>query len=184
MWQEVLDFWFDGDEKKWWVKSDEFDERIRDKFSDLIAAVAAGNHDDWWDNPDSCLAAIIVLDQFSRNAFRGTPASFANDLKARSFAKRGIANGFDLGFPPEKRFFFYMPLEHSEAPDDQEMSIAVFERLNVGIESEMTVNLVDYAYKHKAIIDRFGRYPHRNDILGRTCTDEETEFLTQPGSSF
>ena len=180
---EVLACWFDGDSKKWWVKDEAFDAKIRERFGPLMATLREGV-DDWLSTPRSCLAAIIVLDQFSRNAFRGTPDMVSADELARGICKHAIAKGYDLTFTGPERMFIYMPLEHSEHRDDQVMSVACFERFHDDEQSEMSESIVDYAHKHRAIVDRFGRYPHRNENLGRTSTPEEIEFLKGPNSSF
>jgi len=124
----------------------------------------------------TALAATIVLDQFSRNMFRGTPAAFAADAQALAIAEAAIARGFDVGLPPERRQFFYLPFEHAEDPGLQARCVELFTPL--GEEA------VRWAMAHKVIIDRFGRFPHRNAILGRASTPEEIEFLRGPNSSF
>lgn len=188
--QSILDFWFDGDEAKWWKKDPEFDQKVREQFGDAIEAAHDGELDDWMNGYESCLAAIILLDQFTRNAFRGTARMFESDVKARAFAKVAIVKGFDLKAHSPllseqvRRGFFYMPLMHSEHDDDQAMSIACFERFASESQSDGPKKTLDFAHKHKAIIDQFGRYPHRNEILGRTSTEAEIEFLKGPGSSF
>ena len=133
--------------------------------------------DSWLSAPRGWLAAILVLDQFPRNLFRGDARAFATDEAALGLAKRAIAEGIDLKLTPAQRSFVYMPFQHSEEKADQARSIELFTALG------NPLNL-DFAIRHKDIIDRFGRFPHRNAILGRTTTDEEATFLKQPGSSF
>ncbi len=131
----------------------------------------------WLVEPDGYLAAILVLDQFPRNMFRGDSRAFAADAAALALAKRAIAEGIDARLSPEQRAFLYMPFQHSEDAADQERSVQLFTALG------NLLNL-DFALRHKAIIDRFGRFPHRNAILGRATTQDEAAFLKEPGSSF
>lgn len=181
---EVLSFWF-GDtlemRKAWFTKNLDFDAEIRSRFLPLYEQAASDQLDAWSDSPKSCLALVIVLDQFPRNLFRGTPRSFATDLKALNIAKRAIAAQVDQQFPPVQRFFFYLPLEHSENLDDQNESVRLCEQFRDNPELK---DICDYALRHRAVIERFGRFPHRNQILDRPSTPEEIEFLKQPGSSF
>ncbi|MBW4443682.1 MAG: DUF924 domain-containing protein [Plectolyngbya sp. WJT66-NPBG17] len=181
---EVLSFWFGETlemRKAWFVKNPEFDAEIRSRFLNTYEQAASDQLDAWIDSPESCLALVIVLDQFSRNMFRGTPRSFATDPKALKIAKRAIAAQFDQQVPPIQRFFFYLPLEHSENLDDQNESVRLYEQLRDNPELKDTY---DYALRHRVVIERFGRFPHRNQILDRPSTPEEVEFLKQPGSSF
>ncbi|GAP98557.1 DUF924 family protein [Leptolyngbya sp. NIES-2104] len=181
---EVLSFWF-GDKlemrKVWFVKNSDFDTEVRSRFLPLYEQAASDQFDGWIDSPESCLALIIVLDQFPRNMFRGTPRSFATDSKALKIAKRAIAQKFDQQVPPIQRFFFYLPLEHSENLDDQNESVRLYEQFRDSPELKETY---DYAIRHRDVIERFERFPHRNQILDRPSTPEEIEFLKQPGSSF
>lgn len=172
---EVLRFWF-ADPDRWWVKDPAFDAEIRDRFGALHAAIERGEHEAWLDTPRGALAYVIVLDQFSRNIFRGTPGMFAADARALAATNAAIARGHDAALSPQERGFLYMPLMHSEALADQDRSVALFGALGTG--------QLDYAERHRDIVRRFGRFPHRNAILGRASTPEELEFLTQPGSSF
>ena len=175
----VLDFWFrEAGPEAWFKRSDAFDETCRDRFLALHEDAAAGRLDGWAGTADGALALLILLDQLPRNMFRGSPRAFATDPKARGIARDAIAAGFDLALPAERRIFVYLPLEHSEDPDDQRDCVALV-RERIG-DAEM----IDYAERHLAIIARFGRFPHRNAILGRPSTEEEQEFLAQPGSSF
>lgn len=176
--QAVLDFWFaevgpDG----WYAASDTRDATIRDRFGPLLAAAAACELSGWRTTTDGRLAEIIVLDQFARNIHRGKPAAFANDPLALGLAQEAIARGLDGDLPPERRAFLYMPFMHSESLAIHAVAIALFTA------ASLQENL-DFELKHKAILDRFGRYPHRNAILGRPSTPAEIAFLDEPGSSF
>lgn len=181
---EVLSFWF-GDKlemrKEWFTKNPDFDSEVRSRFLPLYEQAASNQLDDWSNSPESCLALIIVLDQFPRNMFRDTPRSFATDAKALGIAKDAIAQQFDQQVSPVQRFFLYLPLEHSENLDDQNESVRLFEQFKGNPELE---EVYDYALRHRAVIEQFGRFPHRNQILDRSSTAEEIEFLKQPGSSF
>ncbi len=195
--EDILDFWFGqldelgcaspNQRKLWWTKSNAFDQAIRSKFLAEYEAVAAGDRESWRNSPRGALAYIIVLDQFSRNMFRNTAEMFDADPLAREVCCEGLDAGFDeeLGF--DERVFFYLPLEHSEEVADQERCLEVFEALCATAPESLQADAeyyLDYAKRHRAIIDRFGRYPHRNEILGRVSTEEELEFLKEPGSSF
>ncbi|MBD2462190.1 DUF924 domain-containing protein [Oscillatoria sp. FACHB-1407] len=186
---EILDFWFGNPiesysqrKKLWFVKDLSVDQTLRDRFLSTYEQAAAGELDNWQSQPSSCLALIIVLDQFPRNIFRGEPRAFATDPQARIIAKGAIARGFDQQLEPIQRFFFYLPLEHSEDLADQHQSIALYQALVVDF-PELQDGL-EYAIRHRDVIQRFGRFPHRNAILNRPSTPEEIEFLKQPGSSF
>lgn len=174
--------------KLWFMKSDETDAEITHRFSATLDALTSGLADDWAAlGPHGRLAAIIVLDQFSRNIYRGRPHAFAQDMQALALTKRGLIAEDDLGLTEVERIFFYLPLEHAESVGEQEESIKHYTRLYETARPDfkpMTKSTLDYALAHKAIIDRFGRYPHRNNILERESTGEELEFLKQPGSSF
>jgi len=193
--EEILHFWF-GDLqnlnlkerlKLWFGGGEETDGRIRDKFeSDLLRAIR-GDYARWEETPRGSLALILLLDQFSRNIYRDTPRAFAQDAMALGVCLRGINQGKDLALHPIERAFFYLPLEHSENLDNQQQSVRAFESLVPSAPEEMKgtfEEFLDYAIRHYEIIKRFGRFPHRNEILGRPSTEEEKEFLTQPGSSF
>ena len=185
--QEVLDFWFgrEGEpgygefREAWFTKDPEFDRLVRDRFEALYEAAAAGDLDDWKEEAWSCLALVIVLDQFPRNMFRGDPRSYATDRKAQETAEYAVDHALDRELPEFQRTFLYMPFMHSEDPAHQRRSVELFRRLG-GNETDSSY----YAVRHMEIIERFGRFPHRNEILGRQTTPEEAEFLTQPGSSF
>ena len=189
---EVLDYWFgeigaDGDVVEdrawlWWEKNPQVDEEIEREFEGTLQAAAAGELEEWQGTARGQLALIILLDQMTRNMYRGTAQMFAYDAQALWLSQEGIAKGYDAQLPLIQRVFFYMPLEHAEDDRAQEMSVAKFAAL--AAEKPSFAHYLDYAHKHKVIIDRFGRYPHRNEILGRETTAEEAAFLTQPNSSF
>ena len=175
---EVIRFWFEDDvrEPDWFAKNADFDARIRDRFLPMHERLAAqGGIDSVAPRP--LLAAVIVLDQFPRNMFRGDPRAYAADPIARRLARTAIDAGFDTAMSTEQRLFLYLPLQHSENAGDQQLAMALMEALG---NEEWT----RYARAHKDIIDRFGRFPHRNAILNRISTPEEIAFLRQPGSSF
>nr|WP_228024197.1 DUF924 family protein [Synechocystis salina] len=187
--KDILNFWFGepnnqdyGKPRKiWFIKNPDFDEEVRSHFYTDYEAAAAGKLDSWQTAPESCLALIILLDQLPRNLFRGQWRSFATDPKALSAAQYAVEQGFDQQMIPIKRWFIYLPYEHSENLEHQRQSVALFEQLREDADSASTI---DYAIRHYQVIEKFGRFPHRNQILGRENTPEETEFLKQPGSSF
>ena len=182
---EVLDFWFGeprgARQKRWFEKDPAFDAEIRARFLPLYEALAGGAPTQWLDAAPSCLARIIVLDQFPRNVFRGSPRAFASDALALAAARHALARGYDRGYLPVERLFAYLPFEHSEALADQERACALCRPLTAFAETD---DAYRYAAAHCDIIRRFGRFPHRNAILGRASTPEELEFLKQPGSGF
>ncbi len=186
---EILDFWFgkpdDADygksRKVWFIKNPEFDQEVRSRFLKDYQQAAAGELDDWKTSPQGCLALIILLDQFPRNIFRGQPQAFATDPQALVYAQHAVAQGFDKQLLPIQRQFIYLPFEHSENLEHQRQCIELFSMLKDHPECSSGV---DYAHRHHKVIERFGRFPHRNEILGRETTPEEAEFLKQPGSSF
>ena len=188
--QAVLDFWFLPPDNpgygqaraQWFRKDDAFDARIAELFGALIAAALDGGLRDWEATPHGALARIIVLDQFTRNVHRGTPRAFAGDEQALALAVSLTQDGLDQQLPPMLRAFAYLPFEHAEDLAMQARAVDLFQRLSQpqpGFES-----MLDYAQRHQEVIARFGRFPHRNAILGRASTPEEVEFLRQPGSSF
>ncbi len=180
---EVLGFWFgtplSGDFQLWWFQSSpETDHKITSRFQDIYHDVVAGKYKDQLQCAEDYLAQIIVLDQFSRNMFRGHAQAFAADPLALSLAKEAVAQGFDQQLPFNgMRAFMYLPYEHSEERADQVESIRLFTALG-------DPNALQYAVAHQVIIERFGRYPHRNQVLGRVSTPDELAFLQEPGSSF
>ena len=185
----VLAFWFGtaddpafaSPRKTWFGRDPAFDADIRDRFGDLYERAAAGEFDHWRDDAASCLALILLFDQFPRNMFRGTPKAFATDARALALARHAVARSYDRGMPPAHRTFFYLPFEHSESLADQHRAVALFEAVEPHPGREEGIR---YAILHRDIIARFGRFPHRNPILGRDSTAEEIAFLQQPDSSF
>lgn len=176
--QDILEFWFNPENQpNWFAKSNNFDVLIEKKFKDIHLAASQAELWQWRTTAKGRLAEIIVLDQFSRNLFRDSGLAFAQDALALALAQEAIAQGLDLLLSPEQRSFLYMPFMHSESTKIHQSALKLFEQLGNPINLE-------FEKKHKVIIDRFGRYPHRNAVLGRTSTAEELEFLTQPNSSF
>lgn len=174
--KEVIKFWFEEVRpEQYWIKDLEFDKLIEKKFGELHQKANEGELASWRDNPESALAEIIVLDQFSRNIYRDDRRAFASDELALKLAIEAIDKGFDNSLSKEKLLFLYLPFMHSEDKDVHVRAVELFKSKDLDLE---------YEYKHKAIIDRFGRYPHRNKILGRESTEEEIEFLKGPDSSF
>ena len=196
--EEILREWFaeaDGDgwsfseerEKYWFGKNAQVDADLRKRFVTDVERAAAGLLRGWEATPRGRLALIILLDQLPRNIHRGTPAAFAHDAQALQLARDGIDLGHDLQLRPIERSFFYLPFEHAEDPEAQAQAVRLYDALAAGAPPQARERFrvfLDYAVAHKKIIDRFGRFPHRNDILGRDTTDEEASFLKQPGSSF
>ncbi|MGO4329220.1 DUF924 family protein [Cupriavidus sp. 2TAF22] len=189
--QRVLDFWFGAPgsaqwnttRKAWFTKSASFDASVRAALLPLWEAVRAGAHDDWALTPLGACARIVVLDQVPRNVFRHDPRSFATDAQALQAARQVVASGADRLLPtPHHRLFCYMPFEHAESRADQAESVRLMRALRD--DSEGKVDTVAWALKHQAVIGRFGRFPHRNAVLGRENTPEEAAFLREPGSSF
>ncbi len=186
---QILDFWFGKPDeadygkprKVWFTKNPEFDQEVRSRFLIDYQQAAAGHLDDWKASPLGCLALIILLDQFPRNMFRGQPQTFATDPQALAYAQHTVAQGFDKELLPIQRGFVYLPFEHSENLAHQRQAIELFSTLK---DYPECASGVDYAHRHLKVIERFGRFPHRNKILGRETTPEEAEFLKQPGSSF
>lgn len=194
-----MNFWF-GDLKEeevppeelsrmWWAKDEKTDENIGVNFESDLKNAKEGRLREWENNPRGMLALIILLDQFSRNMYRDTPRAFSQDRQALELAVKGVERGFDKELYPVMRVFFYMPFMHSESLEMQDRSLGLFKDLEKDFTfppqlAEMLSTNRDYAERHYAIIERFGRYPHRNKILGRESTPEEFEFLKQPGSSF
>ena len=187
--QEILDFWFGSEDEEgygefreaWFTKDREFDREIRDRFEPVYEEAAGGGLDHWKSEARSCLALIIVLDQFPRNMYRGDARMYAADEKAREAARHAIEQAYDRELSSYGRLFTYLPFEHSEELDDQRLSVELFRGLATEMGSE---DLLGYAVRHLEIVKRFGRFPHRNEILGRRTTPEEAEFLSGPGSSF
>lgn len=186
--QDVLDFWFGAGTAElnqpravWWTRDASFDAEIASRFASLHAKARRGELSHWTQDADASLALVILLDQFSRNLHRGTPDAFVNDAAARAIAGLAIDRGFDRAMLPVRAQFFYLPFMHSEALVDQERCLALFAALPTLPQHE---NSMQFARRHLEIIARFGRFPHRNETLGRTSTAEEIAFLEEPHSSF
>ena len=187
--EAVLDFWFGAlpqgtiteRRKLWFGKSPQTDSLIRMRFADIHQQARQGALGAWLADPRSCLAFVIVTDQLPRNMFRDTPRAFATDGIALDAARHAVANGFDQKLAPVERAFLYLPFEHSENAADQVQAVALFDAMRH--EPEMQ-GFYDYACAHQRIIERYGRFPHRNRILGRISSAEEIAFLQQPGSRF
>jgi uncharacterized protein (DUF924 family) len=194
--EAVLDFWFTPgpadagapdpagpfpQRREWFHKDPAFDALVRERFGDVIAQAVAGGLGEWCDTARGSLARVVVLDQFTRNAFRDTPGAFSGDERARATAVHAIDRGFDRALAPLERWFLYMPFQHSEALEDQQRSVELFRTLaaETGLASQ-----VEWAERHAEVIRLFGRFPHRNAILRRTSSPEEIEFLRSPGSRF
>lgn len=184
---QILDFWFRPDESYgkpplvWFAKNPEFDEALRTRFRTDYELAATGKLNCWQTSPQSCLALILLLDQFPRNFFRGQAKAFATDPQAIAVAKHALTNGFDRQLPYAQRWFVYLPFEHSENLDEQRRSVELFQQLR---EDPASAQPLAFAIRHLGIIECFGRFPHRNPILGRTTTPEEAEFLKELHSSF
>jgi uncharacterized protein (DUF924 family) len=188
--QAVLDFWFGADvdaahvttRKEWFTRDEAFDRRIAGRFGATIERGLRGELDAWTEQPHSAVARIVVLDQFTRNVFRGTPRAFAGDAQALAGASMLVGAGSDEALPTVMRAFAYMPFEHAETLAMQDEAVRLFTRLAAA--DPQFESMLDYAHRHRAVIARFGRFPHRNAILGRRSTAEEIAFLQEPGSSF
>ena len=174
----VIAFWFEEiSPKSWWAADPAFDQLIRTRFGALHQHATAGELCTWRSTPLGRLAEVIVLDQFSRNMHRGTPLAFANDAMALVLAQEAVAAAADQALTPTQRSFLYLPFMHSESKLIHQSAEALYRALGQD-------NNLQFELRHKAIVDRFGRYPHRNAVLGRASSVEEIEFLKQPGSSF
>ncbi|NUN12133.1 MAG: DUF924 domain-containing protein [Myxococcales bacterium] len=194
--QMVLDFWFEGVTQTeipqhridlWFGKSDATDTLLKERFENLVERAADGSLKSWDESPQGRLALVVLLDQFPRNIYRGTPRAFSHDPLARLLVLTGLDHRMDEDLNSAEKLFFYLPLEHTEDKLIQYRSVQCFDHLRKVAPpqlAKMTELFYDYAVKHQVVIDRFGRFPHRNVILGRESTPEEIEFLKQPGSSF
>jgi uncharacterized protein (DUF924 family) len=188
--QAVLDFWFGAEGSaefgqvrvEWFRKDAGFDAQIARRFGAAVQVALAGGLAHWKADTPGRLARVIVLDQFTRNLFRDTPRAFAGDPLALADAQEIVAARLDAALRPEQRVFAYLPFEHDEALASQDRSVQLFSAL--ALESPALATMLDYAHKHRAVIERFGRFPHRNAILSRVSSAEELEFLQQPGSRF
>jgi len=193
----VIDFWFgahindtttaQAQRKLWWSKDATVDADMRTRFAALVDAAAAGDHKEWATTPRGRLALILLFDQFPRNIYRDMPQAFAYDAMALQLAQDLVTTNTDRSLRRIERVFCYLPLEHAESIEMQTLSVELFTALAADApepERETFRGYVDYAVRHRDVIVRFGRFPHRNRILGRQSTPEEDEFLKQPGSSF
>lgn len=174
--KEVIDFWREAGPKRWFEPDPAFDAEIRERFLDVHERAAAGELSDWAHSPEGLLALLLLLDQFPRNMFRKTPRAFATDAAARLIARRAIMGGYDRKVDPELRSFFYLPFMHSEDLTDQQLCMTLYRDL--GNEEG-----IKYAEIHLDAIRRFGRFPHRNEILGRASRPEEVAYLKDGGFS-
>lgn len=195
--EQVIEFWFGSDindpalAKKqsslWWKKSPQTDSQIREIFAAGLQGLVSGDYNHWLENPRGRLAAIIVADQFSRNMYRDSPRAFSQDALALSWCLEGIAAGHDVQLPLICRVFFYMPLEHAESLEMQDLSLEKFTELAELApegDGETFAGFVDFARRHRDVIVSFGRYPHRNSILNRQSSAAEQAYLDKPGSGF
>ena len=193
----ILHYWFgtSADDAKaireksalWWKKDPKVDEEMRQRFEITLEAESQGELESWGKIPRGQLARILLLDQFPRNMYRGTARAFAYDERARQRAREALDRGMDRKLRPVERVFIYMPFEHSEEARDQAASVRLFAALVEEVPANLKQafqNFLDFARKHKEVVDRFGRFPHRNAVLGRDSTPQELEFLKGPGSSF
>ncbi|MFW6057928.1 MAG: DUF924 family protein, partial [Persicimonas sp.] len=189
--QDVLDFWFGSDDeppeaerqKRWFIKDADFDERIRTNFGQALEQAIRGEYDQWAQTPRGRLALVILLDQFSRNIFRASPRAWSQDLLAQKLTLDGLEAGVDEELSPIERGFFYLPLEHAEDLHLQELSVEKFREIaKQNPTDEFVAGMLDYALRHHEIIERFGRFPHRNEVISRPTTTEEATFLEQPNS--
>lgn len=185
---DILEFWFaDTSAAHWFAADAAFDAQIRERFGGVADAAANGRLDGWAANPPGWLALLLLLDQFPRNLYRGDSRAWAQDASAQRVASSGIARGDDRRLLPLQRVFAYLPLEHAEDKDLQRRSVELFEALCAEApppQRERFGGFLDYARGHRDVIARFGRFPHRNAVLGRTSTPEETIYLARPGAGF
>ena len=185
---DVLDFWFaEANAARWFVTDAAFDEEIREHFGHSVDAAADGRLDGWTETPSGWLALLILLDQFPRNLYRGDQRAWAQDVKAQRVVLSGIALGDDRRLPALQRVFAYMPLEHAENMGMQQQAVEQFRLLCAGVPSEQRERFegfFEYARRHREVIARFGRFPHRNAALGRASTPEEMLYLARPGAGF
>ena len=195
--ESILDFWFGANPddavvakeqaKLWWSKNHEIDDEMRRRFEDAVRSATTGKLNEWLSTARGRLALIILTDQFPRNMYRDTARAFSYDSKALTWCLDGVDGRIDRKLRPIERAFFYLPLEHAESREHQAKSVDCFTELAVSVPMEQRSTFEEYldvAMRHRDIIDRFGRFPHRNNILGRESTAEELAFLTEPGSGF
>ena len=199
---EIIEFWFEGVEdpdtfdktknpfRKWFAKNELFDEEIRDRFEEDLVRAAGGEMDSWAESPGGRLALILMFDQFSRNMYRGTSQAFATDPLALDLSERSVKDGFDRQLSLLKRTFIYLPFSHSENLKHQNEHLRLLEELIADSRKQFPHNVAYFEYhlpfarRHREIIERFGRFPHRNAALNRTSTPQEMEFLKSPNSRF
>lgn len=187
--RDVLDFWFGRESdpdygqfrQTWFQPNDAFIAEASEQFAETYERAVAGELDDWQQSPEGALALVLLLDQFSNLLHRGEAGAFECDKAAREVTKRALLRGFDQKFPELFRWFFYLPLEHSENIDDQRQSVELFRALTP---NDLNAIGLDYAERHLRVIERFGRFPNRNAALGRESTPEEEEFLAGPDAPF
>ncbi|MEM8834078.1 MAG: DUF924 family protein [Pseudomonadota bacterium] len=178
--QDIINFWFEETQPPQWFQKDEkFDQEIQQRFGNAYQQAVTGEFDDWKQTAEGALAFCILLDQFPRNMFRDTPQAFATDAKALAVSKYAVEQGLDQQLEQKKRWFLYLPYEHSEDLADQQKSVDLFAEMK-----EENPIAYDYAVRHKDVIDQYGRFPHRNKILGRDNTPEEEKYLSQDGAGF
>lgn len=196
--EDVLMYWFgalEGPEdrdkeaaRKWFQSTAQDDAEMRERFRDVHEKASRGELDAWTETPRGRLALVVLLDQFSRNMWRGTPKAFAQDARAYRLACEGVARGDDQQLWPIERVFLYMPYEHQESPEAQGACLGLMQALvddtSASALQEVMRGYLRHAHHHHEIIERFGRYPHRNEILGRESTDEEVTYLTEGGARF
>jgi len=186
--QDVLHFWFDPSaEAYWFARNDAFDALIRERFGSTLDAATRGKLDGWAATPKGWLALLIVLDQFSRNIHRNDSRAWAADTHAQALTLAGIGRGDDQSLEPIERLFAYLPLEHAEDLALQKHCVSLFERLLGQLPTDEQARFegfLDYAHQHHDVIERFGRFPHRNAVLGRADTPAERDYLDSPGSGF
>lgn len=181
-WRDIYDYWFGapespehGEVREFWFRGGpEVDREIRERFAEDYARAAMGEYLSWRESKESCLALVVLLDQFPRNIYRGDPRSFAADDRALEVAKHIVTQPWHAQLLPVQRLFAYLPFEHSESLENQKRAVSLFEAMPEHPERQ---NWIDYAVKHLVIVEQFGRFPHRNSILGRACTPEEQQWL-------
>ena len=180
-WREVHSFWFNQPAERWFRKDEQFDQQIRAKFGAWLETFEPEEYESWRLEPQPLLSLVILLDQFPRNAFRGTPRSFQYDGLALDAAREALEKGFDSSLSAAEAGFLVLPFEHSEDITDQKEAVRLARDLT---ERGAGKDLYEFAVRHHDVIEKFGRFPHRNAVLGRASTPEELEFLKKPGSSF
>ena len=171
MYREIIDYWFSKEVSEHWFNSTaEFDRELGERYESVWEQASRGELVDWMNSAEGCLALVIILDQFPLNMFRGEAKSFSSEAQSRDVAEHAIEQGFDAQLPDDQKAFLYMPYMHSENLADQERSVELFSQ--PGLESNLR-----FAHHHRGIVDKFGRFPHRNEVLGRESTEAEIEYL-------